>query len=769
MAAALRRGVPDPNVPAGTLDDGGGALDDGGGALDDGGGALPGGDGALPGDVFGANFTDYGTFMNVPDAMHAFLKNRVEKHCAIVRGHPNSWINAPDGDDATDEDLIWSTSSKVYSCKNLDKQVAAFELTFCDTQDARTARGAGIPVLPLDALSVDPVPAGITGVDQRIVDMWAVRREWSAIQAIFTKRMWSIFKEKQAGQSWQNLFAGFLAPPAAPPAAPPPAVDVPAAPVGAGAVDDDPPDAPTEYPRKPTVKCYKIGKGGRDNLQVKLQHSDTTKHIYMVGEIGSGKTTLLQHLLEQDAMYNQHRENIIIIDTKGDLSQLILDSEDEKFNKIWRANVYTFGSTVGIPATLDPMVLAEDIKQLAVDLADSPQERDLAITTKCDFIWEDLSLNLCSVDREFKMRLEGGATIGDAQHRQYGRPLADKKMWGDWLKQVNLRIFEKAIEAGEQPGVPSEERGKYVPTSRAAWLREFRQVKTQRVGPPSGHATVAPDTTLNMIQDSEINALATEIEMNLGNPTNKIMSPNYPNAPKPQYLDGRVLLQKPPLNEHGLPQYTNVHIINMKALGDGPTDRITRGIIVSKVLRNTMDSIFKTGGNEFKPTTLLCVDECNLIFPTAVRANGITPEAQSTRAVAELMQQGRGFGVGVVLATQQPKNVNKELLKNVAGAVFIGRMQADNDQIDALRGLFTDTPTRDRVKTKLSSLGPHEFISAIGRSTLGGAGKVKAPKKLKRTREDAGPWCVQANNPLKALYEDVDDGEGRLVRRKVAV
>ncbi|MBX3389451.1 MAG: ATP-binding protein [Phycisphaeraceae bacterium] len=105
---------------------------------------------------------------------------------------------------------------------------------------------------------------------------------------------------------------------------------------------------------------------------------------------------------------------------------------------------------------------------------------------------------------------------------------------------------------------------------------------------------------------------------------------------------------------------------------------------------------------------ILYMDEIAGYFPP-------TANPPSKRPLLTLMKQGRAFGVGVVLATQNPVDLDYKGLAN-AGTWFIGRLQTDRDKqrvLDGLEGASTqagsgfDRAAMDRL---LSQLGSRVFL-----------------------------------------------------------
>jgi len=79
-----------------------------------------------------------------------------------------------------------------------------------------------------------------------------------------------------------------------------------------------------------------------------------------------------------------------------------------------------------------------------------------------------------------------------------------------------------------------------------------------------------------------------------------------------------------------------------------------------------------------------------------------------------LLKQARAFGLGLILATQNPVDLDYKALSN-AGTWFIGRMQADRDKqrlLDGLEGVQVTTggTTRAEFDRMISALGSRVFL-----------------------------------------------------------
>ncbi len=82
--------------------------------------------------------------------------------------------------------------------------------------------------------------------------------------------------------------------------------------------------------------------------------------------------------------------------------------------------------------------------------------------------------------------------------------------------------------------------------------------------------------------------------------------------------------------------------------------------------------------------------------------------------ILRMLKQARAFGVGMLVATQNPKDIDYKGLSN-AGTWFIGKMQTDIDKERVLEGLdyardATSALDLKTVEALIGRLGPREFI-----------------------------------------------------------
>ncbi len=101
---------------------------------------------------------------------------------------------------------------------------------------------------------------------------------------------------------------------------------------------------------------------------------------------------------------------------------------------------------------------------------------------------------------------------------------------------------------------------------------------------------------------------------------------------------------------------------------------------------------------------ILYMDEIFGYFPP-------TANPPAKQPMLTLLKQGRAFGLGCVLATQNPVDLDYKGLAN-AGTWMIGRLQTERDKLRVLEGLESAVPGSDRtaLDRMISGLTPRVFL-----------------------------------------------------------
>jgi hypothetical protein len=90
-----------------------------------------------------------------------------------------------------------------------------------------------------------------------------------------------------------------------------------------------------------------------------------------------------------------------------------------------------------------------------------------------------------------------------------------------------------------------------------------------------------------------------------------------------------------------------------------------------------------------------------------------TAEPPSKKPILTILKQARAFGVGLVLVTQNPVDIDYKAMSN-AGTWIIGRLQTENDKRRILEGIQGGMPDLD---SRISSLEKRQFIMHLAKKS----------------------------------------------------
>ena len=176
---------------------------------------------------------------------------------------------------------------------------------------------------------------------------------------------------------------------------------------------------------------------------------------------------------------------------------------------------------------------------------------------------------------------------------------------------------------------------------------------------------------------------------------NLIASPGFQAWMEGESLDIQRLLYTP----EGKPRLT---IISIAHLSD------SERMFFVTILLNEMIAWMRNQSGTSSLRALLYMDEVFGYFPPTANPPSKTP-------MLTLMKQARAFGLGVILATQNPVDIDYKGLSN-AGTWFLGRLQTERDKARVLDGLEGASAAAgssfDRAKMEkiLSGLGSRVFL-----------------------------------------------------------
>jgi hypothetical protein len=163
------------------------------------------------------------------------------------------------------------------------------------------------------------------------------------------------------------------------------------------------------------------------------------------------------------------------------------------------------------------------------------------------------------------------------------------------------------------------------------------------------------------------------------------------------WLEGEAMdVQKLLFNAQGKPRISIVSIAHL--------DDAERMFVVTLLLNEVVAWMRRQSGTS-SLRALIYMDEIFGYFPPSAMPPSKLP-------LLTLMKQARAFGLGVVLATQNPVDLDYKGLSN-AGTWFIGRLQTERDKARVVEGLLSGAGEgldKERIESLLANLQQRVFL-----------------------------------------------------------
>ncbi len=412
-------------------------------------------------------------------------------------------------------------------------------------------------------------------------------------------------------------------------------------------------------------------KATADLLLYESKHLVT--HGLVVGMTGSGKTGLCFDLIEEAAIDGIPA---ILIDPKGDLANLLLTFPD------LRAEDFT------------PWVNEDDARKQGVPVADlGAQQAELWRKGLAAWDQDGARISRLRAAAEFAVYTPGSnAGLPVSIMKSFGVPPPEIMEDGESLRERVASTVAGLLGLVGVAADPVKSResillanvvqtawGKGRDLDLAALIQEVQQPSVARIG-------VLDIESFYPAKDRF------ELAMQLNN---LLASPSFAAWMEGEPLDIGRMLYTPT----GKPR---VAIFSIAHLGDSE-----RMFFVTLLLNQMLGWMrAQSGTNSLR--ALLYMDEIFGYFPPVANPPSKIP-------LLTLLKQGRAFGVGVVLATQNPVDLDYKGLANI-GTWCIGRLQTDRDKARVLDGLEGAAAGRgakfDRAEMEqtLAGLGSRVFL-----------------------------------------------------------
>lgn len=418
---------------------------------------------------------------------------------------------------------------------------------------------------------------------------------------------------------------------------------------------------------------YDLGEKALGDDLVLYNSKDLVTHGVVLGMTGSGKTGLCIALLEEAAMDNIPA---IVIDPKGDISNLLLTFPDltpESFRPWINEDD---AAKKGLSPDEHAAKTAEMWKKGLADWGQSPDrikqfrdKVDMAVYTPGSNAGLPVSI-LSSLDVPDFEILDDAEALSERIESTVSSLLSLVGNNADPLRDPEhillSNIFIYSWKAGH--GVTLE-----------ALVRHIQVPPFDKIG-VMDLETVCP-------QKSRMDLA---MKMN-----NLLASPGFSTWLEGEPLDIKRMLHTP----EGKPR---ISIFSISHLGDAE-----RMFFVALLL-NQMLGWMRGQGGTTSLRALLYMDEIYGYLPPSAMP-------PSKKPMITMLKQGRAFGLGVLLATQNPVDLDYKALSNI-GTWWLGRLQTERDKarvLDGLEGAAAGNNSgfdRGKMEQLLAGLGNRIFL-----------------------------------------------------------
>lgn len=426
-------------------------------------------------------------------------------------------------------------------------------------------------------------------------------------------------------------------------------------------------------PEYEKLGCFYLGRKKDTGGLLLYDSADLVTHAVCVGMTGSGKTGLCIGLLEEAAIDGVPA---IVIDPKGDLSNLLL----------------TFP---GLSAEeFGPWVNADDAKRKGLEVsAYAAQQAEFWKNGLAGWQEDGERIRRLREAADFAIYTPGSdAGLPVSIVKSFAAPpaaiVADRELYRDRIATTAASLLG-LIGIGGDP-LQSREHVLLSNILDKAWAAG----KDLDLASLIGQIQSPPFATVGML---DVNAFYPEkdrfgLVMALNN---LLASPGFELWMQSDPLDVGDLLH----TREGKPR---IAIFSIAHLSDAE-----RMMFVSLLLNQTLGWVRSQPGTT-SLRALLYMDEIFGYFPPV-------QNPPSKKPLLTLLKQARAFGFGVVLATQNPVDIDYKGLSNT-GTWFLGRLQTERDKnrvLDGLEGAAAEAGSqfdRQSMDALLSGLGQRMFL-----------------------------------------------------------
>jgi len=417
-------------------------------------------------------------------------------------------------------------------------------------------------------------------------------------------------------------------------------------------------------------RLFDTKSGKVTNKALEYESADLTTHAVVTGMTGSGKTGLCVGLLEEASLQGVPA---IIIDPKGDLTNLLLHFPDLA------------------PQDFQPWIDPEVARRAGITIEEAAGEASNA--------WRK-GLTEWGIDRERILALTNAVQFTIfTPGSDSGVPIsvlsslaAPKLDWEDNREVLRERISSTVtallglVGMNDIDPIRSREHILLSNIFETHWSAgqdiDLTELILQTQTPPFEKLGAFPVDQFFPAKD----------RMDLAMVLNNILaSPAFEAWREGEGLDVHALL----FTEDGRPRHSVFYLAH---LSDGE-----RMFFVTLLL-SAVETWMRTQKGSTSLRALLYMDEIYGYLPP-------TANPPSKQPLLRMLKQARAFGLGLLLATQNPVDVDYKGLSNT-GTWFIGKLQTERDKLRLLDGLESAASgiSRGAMDKLISSLGKRMFV-----------------------------------------------------------
>lgn len=413
-----------------------------------------------------------------------------------------------------------------------------------------------------------------------------------------------------------------------------------------------------------------ISGGTKASIPLLFKSKSLTTHAAIIGMTGSGKTGLGIGLIEEAAMDNIPS---IIIDPKGDMGNLLLT-----FPELQPENIAPW---------IDPM----DAEKKGLQPAEYAAEQ-AKIWEEGLGAWGQTKKRIKELRNKtnFTIYTPGSsAGIPVSVLENFAAPTADVLADNDTLNGLVNSVVTGLLSLINIQEESSHSR-EYVLLS-SLFLHYWRKSEDLDMETLIGNIVNPPFKKVGVFS---LNTFYPQTDrMKLAMALNGVIaSPTFSSWTQGQPLD----IQKILYNENGSP---NTAIFSIAHLSESE-----RMFFVTMLLNRFIDWMRRQQGTS-SMKALLYMDEIFGYFPP-------TANPPSKKPMLLLLKQARAYGIGVVLATQNPVDLDYKGLSNI-GTWFVGRLQTTQDQdrvIDGIAGGSESGLDKKTFRKLLNDMQERQFL-----------------------------------------------------------